>query len=382
MQLYDTARGAVAPLELDRDDSTTVRMYVCGLTPYDATHLGHAATYLTFDLLARRLVDMGHNVDGVRNITDVDDDILTRAAELGVHYLDLATEQLHIFDADMEALEVIDVWREPRATGAIPDIRGFIARLDDAGLCYSIDGTVLFDVAAYERSYGPFGALSGLDATELGRLVKEAESVGDDAVASRRGELDFALWKQSRLAEPAWDSRWGAGRPGWHIECSALARRELGDFVHVHGGGRDLLAPHHECALAQARAGDGVEVGHWVHRGLVHLDGQKMSKSLGNLVFVGDLRREHSVAAIRLALIAQHYREDWEWHPARLVDAAEMADRWCGAGDGTAALAETRAALDDDLDIPAAIEVIDAAARAGHGVRAASALLGVCPRGD
>jgi L-cysteine:1D-myo-inositol 2-amino-2-deoxy-alpha-D-glucopyranoside ligase len=377
MRLYDTRRGEVLPLRTcDTDHDDPIRLYSCGITPYDATHLGHAATYLTFDLLARRLVDLGNRVDGVRNVTDVDDNILLRAAELGVHYLDLATEQLAIFDDDMAALDVIDLWREPRATGAIADIRGYIARIESAGATYEVDGTVFFDtIAAVDTAR--FGTLSGLAQAEL---VASCSSHADHTKATRRHPLDFVLWKPSRVGEPSWESRWGPGRPGWHIECSALAQRELGDRIDVHGGGRDLLIPHHECAHVQAALGGGSMVGHWLHRGLVHYQGVKMSKSLGNLVFVGDLRREHPAAVIRLALITEHYRSDFEWHHERLELAAKRVDRWCGAGPGNAAAAEVRAALDDDLDVPAAIGLIDAAAEAGHGVRAASALLGICPK--
>ena len=203
MRLYDTNRGGVFPLR-DRagDHDDPIRLYSCGITPYDATHLGQAVTYLTFDLLARRLVDLGNRVDGVRNITDVDDGILARAAELGVHYLDLATEQLAVFDEDMAALDLIDVWREPRATGAIPDIRGYIARIERAGATYEVDGTVYFDTVAV-NSRARFGTLSGLGDDEL-----LASCAGDDAPsASKRHPLDFVLWKPSRVGEPSWESR-------------------------------------------------------------------------------------------------------------------------------------------------------------------------------
>jgi L-cysteine:1D-myo-inositol 2-amino-2-deoxy-alpha-D-glucopyranoside ligase len=375
MRLYDTRRGEVAELrnpDGDRDDP--VRLYSCGITPYDATHLGHAATYLTFDLLARRLVDLGYRVDGVRNITDVDDHILMRAAELGVHYLDLATEQLAVFDADLAALDVLDVWREPRATGAIADVRGYIARIELAGSTYDVDGTIFFDTAAADP-LAHFGTLSGLSDDEL---IAGCAADVDAPADAKRNPLDFVLWKPSRVGEPSWESRWGPGRPGWHIECSALALRDLGEVIDVHGGGRDLLIPHHECAHVQAVVGSGAVVGHWLHRGLVHYQGVKMSKSLDNLVFVGDLRRRFPAAVIRLALITEHYRQDFEWHADRLEMAAEQIDRWCGAGPGNTGVGEVRAALDDDLNVPAAIAVIDEAARAGHGVNDATALLGIC----
>ncbi len=368
------------PLEIGE----SVTLYVCGLTPYDATHVGHAATYVTFDLLKRRLLDRGHTVRCVRNITDVDDDLLGRAATLGVHYLDLATEQLRRFHDDLSALNVMPMCAEPRATGVIPDIRGFIHHVLDAGHAYRVGGTVYFDVSTFEG----FGEISGLPEAEMIRLA--AERGGNPTDPSRRHPLDFVLWQPSGPGEPAWDSPWGAGRPGWHIQCSALAMRELGVTVDIHGGGRDLLFPHHECERAQSESVTGVTfVRHWMHQGLVRLDGEKMSKSLGNLVFVDDLCQRFGPAAVRVALLGQTYRDDWDWDDRLAAEAATRIERWGGpsgrpAPGGTApvpgsdaVLDAVRWALDDDLDAPAALRVVDEAAATGASIDAALGLLGV-----
>lgn len=371
MRLFDTAARQVVSFE----PGPRVTMYVCGLTPYDATHVGHAATYVTFDVVKRRLLDLGHDVRCVRNITDVDDDLLERSRLVGVHYLDLATEQLRVFHDDLDALDVLPVCAEPRATGVIADIRGFIHQVLDAGHAYLAGGAVYFDVA----SFAGFGTLSGFDRDAMRDLAAVRGGHPDDP--AKRDPLDFVLWKSSGPGEPAWDSPWGPGRPGWHIQCSALALRELGTTVDLHGGGRDLVYPHHECERAQSEAVTGQPfVRHWMHQGLVRHEGEKMAKSLGNLVFVGTLRQSWEAATIRLALLANHYRHDWDWHGGLLEAADLRLGRWRvgtrGVG-GDAAIDDVRAALDDDLDTPAALAAIDAAVSAGHDVTRAAALLGV-----
>jgi len=368
MQLFDTARRRVVPFE----PGPTVKMYTCGITPYDSAHLGHAATYLAYDVLQRRLRDIGHETQCVRNVTDVDDDILRKAGELGVHYLDLAAEEIGRFDSDMAALGLLPAFSEPRATSAIPDILGFIGMVLESGHAYQSDGAVYFDVSSFDR----FGQVSHLDRDTM--LLLAAERGGNPGDPSKRDPLDFVLWQPSAPGEPSWDSLWGPGRPGWHIECSALSMRELGETIDLHGGGSDLIFPHHECEAAQSEAATGsLFVRHWMHAGMVRLDGTKMSKSLGNLVFVHDLLKDWDPAAIRLAVIAHHYRSDWDWTPDLLSEAAERLRRWRAGGPGDGGLAEARRALDDDLDTPAAVGAIDAAAAAGQGVAAAAALLGL-----
>jgi len=347
-------------------------MYTCGITPYDSAHLGHAATYLAYDVLQRRLRDLGYETRCVRNVTDVDDDILRKARELGVHYLDLAAEEVSRFDSDMSALGLLPAFSEPRATSAIPDILGFIGMVLESGHAYQAGGGVYFDVSSFDR----FGQVSHLDRDTMIQLAAERGGNPDDH--NKRDPLDFVLWQPSAAGEPAWQSLWGPGRPGWHIECSALALRELGETIDLHGGGSDLIFPHHECEAAQSEAATGSRfVRHWMHVGMVRLDGVKMSKSLGNLVFVHDLLKEWFPPAIRLAVLRHHYRSDWDWHDGLMAEATDRFERWRGAGRGDAALDEVRAALDDDLDTPSAITAIDHAAASGRGVSAAAQLLGV-----
>ena len=387
MRLFDTARGQVVPFT----PGHLVTMYCCGITPYDAAHLGHAAVYLTFDVLQRRLRDLGHEARCVRNVTDVDDDILRKARELGVHYLDLAAEEMARFDADMAALGLLPVWSEPRATSAIPEILSLIGVALDRGHAYRSGGAVYFDVS----SFGEFGSVSHLDRAEMLRLAAEHGGRPDDP--NKQDPLDFVLWQPSLPDEPAWESRWGPGRPGWHVECSALVLRELGPTIDVHGGGRDLVFPHHECETAQSEAVTGAAfVRHWLHVGLVGLEGQKMSKSLGNLVFVGDLLKEWEPMAVRLALLGHHYRHDWEWAPSDLAQAADRLERWrsaalaagaaagadhdagaAAADPGDPVLEQVRERLDDDLDAPGALAAIDAGSAAGLDVGPAAELLGV-----
>jgi L-cysteine:1D-myo-inositol 2-amino-2-deoxy-alpha-D-glucopyranoside ligase len=368
MRLYDTARQRVVAFEPE----PVVSMYTCGITPYDSAHVGHAAVYLTYDVLQRRLRDLGHETRCVRNITDVDDPLLAKARDLGVHFLDLAAEEIARFDACMNALGLLPAWSEPRATSAIPDILGFIGMVLESGHAYQAGGGVYFNV----DSFAKFGQVSHLDRQTM--LVLAAERGGHPEDPNKRDPLDFVLWQPSAPGEPEWESLWGPGRPGWHIECSALAMRELGPTIDLHGGGSDLIFPHHECEAAQSEAATGQPlVRHWSHVGMVCKDGEKMSKSLGNLVFVSDLLKEWEPDAVRLGVLSHHYRTSWEWHDDLMAAASARFARWRTAGAGSAALDDVRAALDDDLDCPAALDVLDAAVDAGHGVSEAAALLGV-----
>ncbi len=368
MRLFDTASGEVR----DFNPGPVVSMYTCGITPYDATHMGHACVYLNYDLLQRRLRDIGHETRCVRNVTDVDDDILRKAREMGVHYLDLAAEEMARFDADMKALGLLPVFSEPRATSAIPDILGFIGMVLDRGHAYQAGGGVYFSV----ESFGRFGQVSHYDRSRM--LTLAAEHGGNPDDPYKRDPLDFVLWQPSAEGEPAWESLWGPGRPGWHIECSALALRELGTTIDLHGGGTDLIFPHHECEAAQSEGATGESfVRHWMHVGMVRYAGEKMSKSLGNLVFVSDLLKEWEPAAIRLAVYANHYRTSWEWRDSLLVEATERLEAWRAGGPGDGALDEVRWHLDNDLDAPAALAAVDAAVHRGEGASRAVTLLGV-----
>jgi L-cysteine:1D-myo-inositol 2-amino-2-deoxy-alpha-D-glucopyranoside ligase len=356
MRLYDTARRAVVAFE----PPPMVRMYVCGITPYDSTHLGHAATYLTYDLLIRRLEDLGHEVRMVRNITDVDDSILPKARELGVPYLELAEAETARFHSDMAALEMRPPVAEPRATESVLRIVELVARLLESGHAYLTAGTAYFDVSTFPE----FGKLSHYSQDQMVRLARARGGNPDDP--HRRHPLDFVLWQPSLADEPAWRAPFGVGRPGWHIECSAMAMHEHGETLDLHGGGTDLIFPHHECEIAQSEALTGKPfVRHWMHSAMVNYEGEKMSKSLGNLVFVSDLLKIADPRAIRLALMRHHYRSGFEWYDTDIEDATAMLHRLlaaagaAGGPDPAPFAARVRAALDDDLDAPKALEALD-----------------------
>jgi L-cysteine:1D-myo-inositol 2-amino-2-deoxy-alpha-D-glucopyranoside ligase len=372
VRLYDTAQREVVEFR----PGPVVKMYTCGITPYDATHVGHAATYVLYDVLQRRLRQLGHRTQCVRNVTDVDDDILKRARQVGVGYRTLADEETARFRGDMRALNQLEPFSEPTATSAIHDILGFIGMVLDRGHAYQAGGAVYFSVRSFER----FGQVSHLDRPAMLALAAERGGRPDDP--AKRDPLDFVLWQPSAADEPAWDSMWGPGRPGWHIECSALALRELGTTIDLHGGGTDLIFPHHECEAAQSEAATGERfVRHWLHAPMVEYEGTKMSKSLGNLVFVSDLLKEWEPMAVRLALLDHSYRRPWEWHDGLMLEATRRLARWRTAGPGGGALEEVGAALDDDLDLVGAIAAVDQAAAAGAGVADAAAVLGVALAG-
>lgn len=370
MRLYDTARREVVPFT----PSETVLMYTCGITPYDATHLGHASTFLFYDILQRRLIDLGHTIRCVRNVTDVDDPLFAKARELGVHYLDLAAGEEARFNRDMEALEMLPAYSTPRASSAITDIRKFIGLVLDRGYAYAVGGSVYFDVTKVPS----FGEVSHYSHEQMLEFARQRGGNVDDP--QKRNPLDFVLWHPSAEDEPAWDATWGAGRPGWHIECSALALRDLGTTIDLHGGGSDLIFPHHECERAQSEAATGETfVKHWMHVAMVFKDGEKMSKSLGNLVFVDQLRTEWDPRSIRIAIIEHHYRTEWEWDDTLMPRSEGRLTRWVASVGGSSSdlLDSVRACLDNDLDTPRALALIDAAADSGADVTSAAALLGV-----
>ena len=369
INLFNTATNSLEPFRPEK----IVKIYTCGITPYDATHIGHAATYLTYDVLQRRLRDLGYETQCVRNITDVDDDILRKARELGVHYLDLAAKETARFDSDMKALGMIPSWSEPRATSAIAEIRNFIGKLMERESAYQVNGSVYFDISCVDD----FGALCRLEREEM--IALASERGGNPGDPQKRDPLDFVLWQPSLPDEPAWESRWGSGRPGWHVECSVLAMRDLeSETIDLHGGGADLIFPHHECERVQSEAVTGKQfVRHWMHQAMVEMDGEKMSKSLGNLVFVSELRKEYDPRAIRLGIIAQHYRTPWSWSQEIMPMAKERLEKWIAAGSGNYGIDQVRECLDNDLDTPQAIKIIDEYAESGSGIANAAMLLGV-----
>lgn len=391
LRLHDTAAGEVRPLA----PGPVVRLYVCGITPYDATHLGHAATYLGFDLLVRQLRDAGHRVHYVQNVTDVDDPLLERASATGVDWRALADREIELFRSDMAALRVLPPDHYVGVTEAVPKVVAMVTQLLDRGAAYVLDGDVYFSVAAAPR----LGEVSHLGAQEMLELSRERG--GDPDRPGKKDPLDPLLWRAARPGEPSWPSPFGPGRPGWHVECAAIAVDRLGPTVDVQGGGSDLAFPHHELGTAHAE----VATGTWpfarayVHAGMVGLDGEKMSKSRGNLVFVSRLRAAGvEPAALRLAVLSQHYRSDWGWEPGLLERAQARLARWreavglAGAPPAEPLLADLRRHLADDLDAPRALADVDrwaddALCRRGRdpaagalAAQAVDALLGVALR--
>ncbi|MGK5685365.1 cysteine--1-D-myo-inosityl 2-amino-2-deoxy-alpha-D-glucopyranoside ligase [Actinoplanes sp. URMC 104] len=391
-RLFDSARRS---LEASAPGSTA-KMYVCGITPYDATHLGHAATMIAFDLVNRAWRDAGHEVAYVQNVTDIDDPLLERAQRDGEDWVVLAMRETALFREDMEALRIIPPAHYVGAVESIPAIVEHVRELIAAGAAYTLDdgtGDVYYSIAAAPR----FGYESNLSRDEM--RVLSAERGGDPDREGKRDPLDPLLWRGARDGEPAWDGGdLGPGRPGWHIECATIALGRLGDTIDVQGGGSDLLYPHHECSAAHAETltGKAPFASHYVHAGMIGLDGEKMSKSKGNLVFVSRLRGDGvDPMAVRLGLLAGHYRSDREWTDEVLKTGEERLARWRSAAEapagpsGEGLLAAVREALADDLDSPTALAVVDAwseAALAGAGdddaapalmARTVDALLGI-----
>ncbi len=375
MRLFDTSAGAVRDFRAGH----TVRLYVCGITPYDSAHLGHAFTYVVFDVLTRYLTAAGHRVISVRNVTDVDDDILRKAREVGEDYLELGRREVARFDRDLALLGVSPPDAVPLATQTVPAMVFAIRSLVASGLAYALDdGRVYFDTTASGR----FAELSRLSRDVM--LAEFAEKGGDPDAPGKRDALDFLLWQPSRPREPSWDSDWGPGRPGWHIECSVMAAEELGSVIDVHGGGRDLIFPHHSAEILQAEgvSGQAPFARFWLHTGMVGLDGTKMSKSLGNLVFVDDLLERFEAGALRRYLLEHHYRSDWMYDDAQMAEAASRYKAWqdaAGTGGRSTDVDERFfAAICDDLDTPTALTVLDEAAQTGAGrsVRELAGILG------
>jgi L-cysteine:1D-myo-inositol 2-amino-2-deoxy-alpha-D-glucopyranoside ligase len=384
LQIYDTAQRSV----VDFSPDPLVKMYVCGITPYDSTHLGHAATYLAYDVLIRRLEELGHEVQLVRNFTDIDDPLYERALKNKVDPVELAQAEIERFQADALALNLRPACAEPRVSDSIPNIIEFISDLIDSGHAYSRSGTVYFDVTKFDG----FGKLSGLDEAEMVALSAERGGSPDDP--NQRNPLDFVLWKPSHEGEASWPTPWGAGRPGWHIECSSMAHDHFGDTLDLHGGGTDLIFPHHEGEIAQSEAQSGKTFSrHWMHVGMVAYHGEKMSKSLGNLVFVQDLREQYDPRAIRLAVHARHYRHGFEWFDddmnagIDLLELLELAAKRETGPDPEHFEAEFRSCIDNDLDTPSALDVLAGYAQssidggtstdAPAALRSAAQLLGV-----
>ena len=358
--LHDTSTGTVHPTEVD---GSRAGLYVCGITPYDATHLGHASTYVAFDLLQRAWRNAGHEVRYVQNVTDVDDPLLERATKVNVDWVELAERETELFRQDMTALRVLPPDHYVGAVESIPLAVEMIERLDAVGAIYRVETDLYYSVTADPA----FGAESGYDRDTMVRLF--GERGGDPDRPGKRDPLDCVVWRGEREGEPSWPSVFGRGRPGWHIECAAIARHHLGDAFEVQGGGSDLVFPHHEmCAgHAQVVAPGSPFARVYSHAGMVGYDGEKMSKSKGNLVFVSALRNSDiDPMGIRLALLRHHFRSDWEWVDGELFEAVDQVTRWrkavaLGAGAPAGPVRdEVLAALADDLDAPRAVAAVDA----------------------
>ncbi|GAA4405084.1 cysteine--1-D-myo-inosityl 2-amino-2-deoxy-alpha-D-glucopyranoside ligase [Fodinibacter luteus] len=397
LALYDTRTRSVRPV----DAGPVARLYVCGITPYDATHLGHAATYVTFDVVGRVLRDTGHRVEYVQNVTDVDDPLLERAARDGRDWRELATSEIELFREDMTALAVIppdDLVGVVESMDEITDaVRALVAR----GAAYRVpvpaaEGSgedIYLDLAEAPS----FGEVSGWSPEQMDAVF--ADRGGDPDRAGKRNRFDPLLWRAARAGEPSWeDLMLGAGRPGWHIECTAISLAHLGHPFDIKGGGSDLVFPHHEMSAVQAVAltGGDVFARHYVHQAMVGYEGEKMSKSKGNLVLVSRLRADGvEPMAVRLLLLDRHYRTDWDYTPDLLDVATARLERWREAlsvnegADPASTIGEVRAAVATDLDTPAALAAVDAwaertlagqwddAAAPGLVARTVDAVLGV-----
>ena len=347
-----------------------IKMYSCGVTVYDLSHVGHARMMIVFDVISRYLRFRGYRVTFVRNFTDIEDKIIRRANQEGVPASEVSERYIDAFRQDIAALGVLTPEVEPKATEHVPEMIALIEHLVARGYAYVVEGDVYFEV----RRFPAYGKLSGKNLEDLlaGARVEIDER--------KRDPRDFALWKGAKPGEPAWDSPWGPGRPGWHIECSAMAIRYLGESFDIHGGGEDLIFPHHECEIAQAEGVTGKPFArYWLHNGMVNLGREKMSKSLGNTLTIRDLVARHDPAVLRLFLLGTHYRSPLEWAEERVIDSARALERlWRPIDDaakyetaGTTAAADSAVpsevagfrprfleAMDDDFNTPEALAAL------------------------
>jgi cysteinyl-tRNA synthetase len=361
-----------------------VSMYVCGVTVYDFSHIGHARSAIVFDVMRRYLRFRGLQVRFVRNFTDVDDKIIRRAGAEGVTAREISERFIEAERADMASLGILAPDVEPKATEHIPQMIEIIQRLIAKGLAYAVEGDVYFEV----RKFPPYGRLSGknLDDLMAGARV--------DVDERKRDPRDFALWKSAKPGEPQWPSPWGPGRPGWHIECSAMAAQHLGETLDIHGGGEDLIFPHHECEIAQSEGATGKPFArYWAHNGLLNLGAEKMSKSLGNTLSIREMVKRHDPEAIRLYLLGAHYRHPFDFSAERIEESGRGLARLRGlvteaerlAARGTPPpgpdnglfdevareRARFEAAMDDDFNTPQALGVLFDLARTLQGARTA-----------
>jgi cysteinyl-tRNA synthetase len=362
VKLYDSLSRSIQTFVPDREE---IGVYVCGITPYDTTHLGHAFTYTTVDVLVRYLEYSGHKVRYVQNVTDIDDDILRKAKKEGADWLELGNRWTAHYIRDMMALNVRSPDHFPRATDFITEIITSVEALLQAGVAYEVEGSVYFDLNAWPD----YGKLSCLTRPEMLHIANERGNIPDDP--NKRDPLDFVLWQAQKPDEPAWESPWGLGRPGWHIECSTMASHYLDVPIHIHCGGADLAFPHHENELAQFEPVRPREsfVNLWFHVAMVHYEGEKMSKSLGNLVMIDGLLRSWSPDTLRLTMAKHHYRSPWNYEAAELQEAAQLAEKLVRAITASSREGEFidpvshvdafQAAMGRDLDTPGALSALE-----------------------
>lgn len=385
MKLFNTLTQSLetfVPLE-----DKKVRIYVCGVTPYDTTHLGHAFTYVSFDTLIRYLEFLGYTVNYVQNVTDIDDDVLRKARELGMAWDALGKRETERFLNDMDALNVRRPNVYARATAEIPTMLEIIQTLLAQGIAYENQGNVYYSVKQ-DPGFGIMARAIGLnDYQSMLTIANERGNFPDDP--HKKDPLDFVLWQAQAPGEPAWPSPWGPGRPGWHIECSAMSLRYLGEQLDIHGGGADLTFPHHTCEIAQSEhfTGKAPFSRFWMHTGMVHQDGEKMSKSLGNLTLVSDLLKDYSADAIRVVLQQHHYRYPWECFTEDLQVATETVALFqrvrslvgnASSGEDTMLRDLFKAAMDNDLNTPQAVLLLRQAAEtvvANHDLNTGSEIL-------
>ncbi len=373
LKIYNTMTGKK---EAFTAQGRQVGIYVCGITPYDVTHLGHAFTYVFFDVVARYIRDQGFEVKYVQNLTDIDDDILKKASQLGKDWREIVRKNTELFLRDNRWLNNVQPDVFPRATDHINDIIRTVETLISKNHGYERNGSVYFPVGSDQD----YGKLSKLPRERMLPIANERGNKPDDP--NKRDPLDFVLWQAKKPGEPSWKSPWGDGRPGWHIECTAMSTRYLGTTVDIHGGGSDLIFPHHESSIAQSECLSGKPfVRYWMHTGMVRYRGEKMSKSLGNLVFIRSLREDFKPNEIRLFILSHHYRSEWEFTNGEVEKTGKRADlfkdTWSaesGTGERFDHSGHEKAffeAMDDDFDTPKAIKVLEELAgeiKKSHGL--------------
>ncbi len=364
MQIYSSLEKQKKPFVPLSDKK--VSLYVCGITPYDTTHLGHAFLYMFFDVVKRYFEYLKFAVNYTQNVTDIDDDLLNRAKKEHIDWKELGERWTKKYLNDLIALNIATPTNYIKATDSITEIIEIVSHLQTHGFAYEVDGTVYFEVAKYK----PYGELSAYSYDEMIILSKERGADPDDP--KKRNKLDFILWQKAAVEEPSWDSPWSKGRPGWHIECSAMIHKTLGLQIDIHGGGFDLIYPHHESEIAQSESFTGKKpfVGYWMHAGMLRYKKEKMSKSLGNLILINDLLFKNSQNAIRWMLLSHHYRYEWEYFDHMIGDSQgevdsllKMIESDLKFDENLKLLEEFEAHMNDDFNTPDVLSMLKEASK-------------------